>query len=130
MASQEEYEKRLDPIHEIHNQDWSANANADDRTEGLTMAHKESSTGLKNEHTLRTSGSTIREPQIEPISSYDRQELHRIASSIGHPESLARAATLQSLALEKTDTLAGIDLGNAVLDPNSPEFDSYKWARM
>lgn len=32
--------------------------------------------------------------------------------------------------LERSDTLAGVEIGDPVLDPSSPEFDIYKWVRM
>lgn len=32
--------------------------------------------------------------------------------------------------IQRLDTLAGVNLGDPVLDPTKPEFDMYKWARM
>jgi hypothetical protein len=32
--------------------------------------------------------------------------------------------------LERKDTLYGVDIGDPVLDPKSPEFNPYKWFRM
>lgn len=70
--------------------------------------------------------ATAREERFEPIRAGDREELHRLASTLQRTESYVTSAD----ALERVDTLAGIQLGDAVLDPNSPEFDVYKWARM
>ncbi|EEP75711.1 hypothetical protein UREG_00558 [Uncinocarpus reesii 1704] len=46
---------------------------------------------------------------------------------------LSRTSTRQAgdgTQLQRRDTLAGIQVGDPVLDPTSPEFDFYKWARM
>jgi ATP-binding cassette, subfamily G (WHITE), member 2, PDR len=77
-----------------------------------------------------TSRSAQERRQFEPIRSGDREELHRIASSFAGSVALQRTMTVQSSGLERKDTLAGIQLGDAVLDPSSPEFDVYKWSRM
>ena len=132
MTSQEEYEKSHEHFQDSSGHDWPENPKADDRI-GTAIAQENSSTDVEDLHALTntwTSRSTVREPRFEPINAGDRQELHRIASSIGRPASLVRTATSHSSALERKDTLAGVDLGDAVLDPNSPEFDAYKWARM
>ncbi|KAL3427948.1 ABC-2 type transporter [Phlyctema vagabunda] len=63
---------------------------------------------------------------FEPIHSGDREQLHRIASSFG---GLSRTSTGAN-DLERRDTLYGINSGDAVLDPDSPQFDVYKWSRM
>jgi ATP-binding cassette, subfamily G (WHITE), member 2, PDR len=70
--------------------------------------------------------ATARERQFEPIRAGDREELHRLASSLGRTESYISTPA----ALERVDTLAGIQVGDSVLDPTSPDFDVYKWARM
>jgi ATP-binding cassette, subfamily G (WHITE), member 2, PDR len=70
--------------------------------------------------------ATARERQFEPIRAGDREELLRLASTLQRTESYVADPE----ALERVDTLAGIELGDAVLDPMSPEFDVYKWARM
>jgi ATP-binding cassette subfamily G (WHITE) protein 2 (PDR) len=80
--------------------------------------------------TSYTSRSAQERRQFEPIRSGDREELHRIASSFAGSVALQRTMTVQSSGLERKDTLAGIQLGDAVLDPSSPEFDVYKWSRM
>jgi hypothetical protein len=86
--------------------------------------------GLERTQTSRTSRSAQERRQFEPIRSGDREELNRIASSFAGSVALQRTITAQSSGLERTDTLAGIQLGDAVLDPSSPEFDVYKWSRM
>jgi ATP-binding cassette, subfamily G (WHITE), member 2, PDR len=70
--------------------------------------------------------ATARERQFEPIRAGDREELHRLASTLGRTESYISTPD----ALERVDTLAGIKIGDSVLDPTSPDFDVYKWARM
>jgi ATP-binding cassette, subfamily G (WHITE), member 2, PDR len=69
---------------------------------------------------------TARERQFEPIRAGDREELHRLASTLGRTESYISTPD----ALQRVDTLAGIQIGDSVLDPTSPDFDVYKWARM
>lgn len=86
--------------------------------------------GLERMQTSRTSRSAQERRQFEPIRSGDREELQRIASTFSGSVALQRTITGMSSALERKDTLAGIELGDAVLDPSSPEFDVYKWSRM
>jgi ATP-binding cassette subfamily G (WHITE) protein 2 (PDR) len=85
---------------------------------------------LERAQTNRTSRSARERRQFEPIRSGDREELHRIASEFGGSVSLQRTATVQSSRLERKDTLYGVQFGDPVLDPSSPEFDVYKWSRM
>jgi ATP-binding cassette subfamily G (WHITE) protein 2 (PDR) len=73
--------------------------------------------------------TTIREREFEPICPGDRAELTRIATTIGRTISL-KPSHPGDIDLQRVDTLAGISIGDAVLDPQSPEFDVYKWARM
>ena len=68
--------------------------------------------------------------EYEPIIPGDREELERIASRFSGRAALSRTSTAMSGGLERKDTLAGISLGDAVLDPGSPEFDVYKWSKM
>jgi ATP-binding cassette subfamily G (WHITE) protein 2 (PDR) len=74
--------------------------------------------------TIQTS-ATARERQFEPIRPGDREELHRLASTLSRTESYISTPE----ALKRVDTLAGIQFGDSVLDPTSPDFDVYKWAR-
>ncbi|CZR53514.1 probable ABC1 transport protein [Phialocephala subalpina] len=80
----------------------------------------------------QTSKSTRerRAREFEPINAGDKDELHRIATSLGGSVALARTRTGASSGLERQDTLAGVNIGDPVLDPKSPEFDTYKWLRM
>lgn len=85
--------------------------------------------GLEKVDTRKTNRSqrSARDREFAPIRNGDREELQRIASS------MHRSNTSYSLAgddLERKDTLADVNIGDAVLDPTKPEFDSYKWARM
>jgi ATP-binding cassette, subfamily G (WHITE), member 2, PDR len=73
--------------------------------------------------------ASAREREFEPIRPGDRAELTRIATTIGRTISL-KSSHLGDDGLQRVDTLAGVNIGDAVLDPQSPEFDVYKWARM
>ncbi|KAN0109951.1 putative ABC transporter CDR4 [Hyaloscypha variabilis] len=86
--------------------------------------------GLERTKTSGTTRSALERRQFEPIRSGDREELQRIASSFGGSVALHRTMTGRSGVLERRDTLAGIQLGDAVLDPSSPEFNVYKWSKM
>ncbi|PQE29880.1 ATP-binding cassette transporter protein [Rutstroemia sp. NJR-2017a WRK4] len=77
-------------------------------------------------HRTQTS-ETIRRERFEPIRAGDREQLQRIASQFGGSQ-ISRTVT--NADLERRDTLAGVKLGDPVLDPSSPEFDVYKWCRM
>lgn len=91
-----------------------------------------SGTEVDNEELSRvqTSKSARERREYEPIRYGDREELSRIASTFGGSVALARTRTGASAGLERQDTLAGVNVGDPVLDPKSPEFDIYKWVRM
>lgn len=60
-----------------------------------------------------------------PITAQDRAELKRIAT-------MTRGKSYRSSTgseLQRTDTLAGVDVGNPKLDPSNEAFDIYVWAR-
>lgn len=95
-----------------------------------------SSTEIEDEKDLRihrtqTSKSVRERRQFAPINSGDAEELTRIATSFdgGGAGSITRISTRAS-AVQRRDTLADVHIGDPVLDPKSPEFDPYKWARM
>ncbi len=76
--------------------------------------------------------------QFEPIHSGDREKLHRLASQLSRQESarlvpqhsyISKNSTDEGNFLERKDTLAGVELGDPVLDPTHEKFDVYKWAR-
>lgn len=80
---------------------------------------------------IRTN-ETAREEQFEPIRAGDREQLQRIASGFGDSQ-LGRTFTNRTSGthdLEKRDSLYGVKLGDSTLDPNSPDFDIYKWTKM
>ncbi len=79
-------------------------------------------------HKTQTSKTALERRQFSPIQAGDAEELTRIATSMTGAGPLSRATT--GSELQRRDTLAGISFGNPVLDPKSPEFDPYKWARM
>lgn len=66
---------------------------------------------------------------FEHFSAEDRAELTRIASNF--PRHNATDSGISGMStVERNDTLEGIELGDAVLDPTSDKFEHYKWARM
>ncbi|KAL5328219.1 hypothetical protein ACEPPN_001716 [Leptodophora sp. 'Broadleaf-Isolate-01'] len=79
---------------------------------------------------IETTKSTRERHQFEPVTTRDRDELQRIASAFSGKGGLSRTNTGISGTLERLDTLAGVNIGDPVLDPDSPEFDVYKWSRM
>ena len=111
-----------------------ANGYPDSEIEKPELQHTHSSTDvespkLERSHTTRSTRLS-REKTFESINPGDRAALVRIASEFGGNAELVRSATRQSTVLERQDTLAGLEFGDAVLDPSSPEFDIYKWIRM
>jgi ATP-binding cassette subfamily G (WHITE) protein 2 (PDR) len=80
-----------------------------------------------------TTNRTANERTIEPVTVDDRNELTKIASGIGRTEPIIGSRNSHGdgeHALERKDTLHGVKIGDPVLDPKSPEFDAYKWAKM
>jgi hypothetical protein len=96
------------------------------------ITHSGSSTDISDPSDLKRTQTTksMRERRalFEPIATGDRAELKRIASN-WEGESLVRSSTRGS-GLERRDTLAGVNIGDSVLDPKSEDFDPYKWSRM
>ena len=76
-----------------------------------------------------STNESAREPRFEPINAGDRGELIRLASQIAqspsYPTSLKEKHSVPSL--RRKDTLDGVTYGDDVLDPNSKDFDVYKW---
>ena len=70
-----------------------------------------------------------REPRFEPIHAGDRRELTRLASQIAQsPTYAASIKEKRSVhSLRRQDTLDGVSYGDDVIDPNSKNFDVYKW---
>lgn len=96
-----------------------------------------SSTEMEDDKDLQmqrtqTSRSVRERRQFAPIRTGDAEELTRIATLMeGDGASVAAARTsTRGSELQRRDTLAGINVGDSVLDPKSPDFDPYKWARM
>ncbi|EGD94355.1 ABC transporter [Trichophyton tonsurans CBS 112818] len=69
---------------------------------------------------------------VRTWSPQSRPELVRIASVFSRIDSHPDVAptTEDGGQLNRRDTLAGVKIGDPVLDPTKPEFDFYKWARM
>ena len=69
----------------------------------------------------------------EPINAGDEQVLRRLATQLSRSQSQysRRSSTYGAdQALERKGTLEGVEIGDPVLDPNSPQFDLYKYLRM
>lgn len=64
----------------------------------------------------------------EPIHAADRDTLTRLASHLSRNKSFR--STSEGDELERQNTLQGLELGDSVLDPSSPQFDLHKWIRM
>lgn len=60
------------------------------------------------------------------LSEDERNHLHRLASSMHRSRSYASS---KEQPLERQDTLAGVSDDDPRLNPSSPEFDLYVWAR-
>ncbi|KAG4429722.1 GTPase-activating protein [Cadophora sp. M221] len=104
---------------------------AEDEIERPETFHNDSSTDTDEKlERVETTRSMRDRRQFEPVTSRDREELHRIASTFSGRNALSRTNTALSAPLERPDTLAGVNIGDPVLDPGSPEFDVYKWSRM
>lgn len=93
-----------------------------------TAAEMEDEKDLRIQRT-QTSRSARERREFAPIRAGDAEELTRLATELDGGGSVTRTSTRGS-ELQRRDTLAGINLGDSVLDPKSPEFDPYKWARM
>jgi ATP-binding cassette subfamily G (WHITE) protein 2 (PDR) len=78
----------------------------------------------------QTSQSAHQRHTFSPINPGDTEELLRIATSLENEGASAVRTSTRGSELQRRDSLAGIHMGDAVLDPKSPEFDVYKWARM
>ncbi|CZT10569.1 probable ABC1 transport protein [Rhynchosporium graminicola] len=79
---------------------------------------------------VQTTKSMRDRRQFEPLTTRDRAELQRIASTFSGRGAITRTNTAAESPAERQDTLAGVNIGDPVLDPGSPEFDVYKWSRM
>ena len=105
-----------------------------DQEEGEKPIPLTSDSSTDDDGTLQPTrtNETTRERQFEPIIAGDREELKRIASGFEGSQ-IGRTFTHRTGGnddLQKQDTLAGVNVGDSVLDPNSPDFDVYKWTRM
>ena len=93
-----------------------------------TAAEVDDEKSLRIQRT-QTSRSARERREFAPIRAGDAEELTRIATKLEGEGSITRTST-RGGELQRKDTLAGVNVGDAVLDPKSPEFDPYKWARM
>lgn len=99
-------------------------------SEPITTAESISTDNDDEETLQRTQTSaTVRERRFEEIRSGDREELSRIATNLARTQS-GKYSVADEKDLQRKDTLYGVNIGDSVLDPTSPDFDVYKWARM
>ena len=78
-----------------------------------------------------SSSSDTPERHFEPIHAGDPIELVHIASQIARTTSnTSRGQNEYVQALQKEVSLAPLDNRTFAVDPTSPDFDVYKWARM
>ncbi|KAH7413485.1 putative ABC transporter CDR4 [Cadophora sp. MPI-SDFR-AT-0126] len=104
---------------------------AEDEIEHPETFRHDSSTDVDEKlERVQTTKSMRDRREFEPVRPGDREELHRIASTFSGRSPMSRTNTALSAPLERPDTLAGVNVGDPVLDPGSPEFDVYKWSRM
>ncbi|EEH23444.2 hypothetical protein PABG_05655 [Paracoccidioides brasiliensis Pb03] len=80
----------------------------------------------ESHHGDSSSNEDTRFNLIRSLTRDPNTELSRIASVFSHADEHSTATD----SLARIDTLAGLQLGDAVLNPSSPQFDFYKWARM
>lgn len=82
------------------------------------------------------SGSTSEEHEaFEPIRAGDAAELRRLATQFSSFRGQSYLSAKESNnadpeALERKDTLAGVNIGDPVIDPSNKDFNPYVWARM
>ncbi|KAK0325334.1 hypothetical protein LTR82_003617 [Friedmanniomyces endolithicus] len=70
---------------------------------------------------------------FEPINVGDEAVLRRLASQLSRTQSRYsqdRRNSTAGSALERQDTLAGLEVTDPMFDPSSPKFDLYKYLRM
>ncbi|KAI9054006.1 hypothetical protein LZ554_002950 [Drepanopeziza brunnea f. sp. 'monogermtubi'] len=107
---------------------------ADDEVERPSTFGNDSSTDDLDEkdrlERVRTSRSARDRRQFQPVIPGDQIELQRIATTFSGRGVLSRTNTGATGQMERQDTLAGVKIGDPVLDPASAEFDVYKWTRM
>lgn len=98
------------------------------KSESSTLANTSSNEKVEEEYAIASSDAAAHPSRtFEPIRVGDREQLHRLASTMSRSESYRSVNDKNDL--ERVDTLAGVEYGNPVLDPKNPEFDVYKWTR-
>jgi len=65
---------------------------------------------------------------FQPLDSIDEETVMGIARTM--TRSYSQYSTANKSDLQRTDTLAGLQLGDEIFDPASPKFDLYKYLRM
>lgn len=92
---------------------------------------------------LTQDGKEAAEEPVEPASSSeeldkdygyieadDKAALQRLATQLSRTQTRRSSTTGRSNDLERKDTIAGLEMDDPQLDPNSPSFDLHKWIRM
>lgn len=73
--------------------------------------------------------STGKRDNFQPLDSEDEEIVMKIARTVSRSYT-QRSGTTGRSDLERTDTLAGLEINDEVFDPSSPKFDLYKYLRM
>ena len=98
----------------------------------LTESESLSEQISEEEKSSKVDGSdsdTIQHEPIRPPQRPDRAALRRMATQFSKASFVPDASLKQSTTLEKVGTLDGLEIGDSVLDPESEQFDEYKWIR-
>ena len=88
------------------------------------------------DYKYRGGSSSSEDGEYDPLPPGDRAELRRLATTLRSKSYLSQGqgstndTNADPEALERKDTLYGLELNDEVFDPNSQKFDLYKWIRM
>lgn len=75
--------------------------------------------------------NSLHDRGYEPINPGDEGVLTRLATQMSRPNrSRSNTGASTQHSLERSDTLAGVEIGDPVLDPASPKFDLRTYIRM
>lgn len=129
------------PLDEAYAERTTSNANQSDETTPtplnnhmyITEDGKEAAEDPMAAVEKQRSSSSSDKP-YEPLDPSVRAQLTRLASRTQSYYSQRRSSSVNQNddpeALQRRGTLEGLELGDEVLDPQSPKFDLYKWIRM
>lgn len=78
----------------------------------------------------REKAESLEKVQTQSYDAFSPEDVENIRRIASRPTFSSRASTYRSDGLERKDTLAGLELGDPVFDPNSSSFDLHKYLRM